>query len=253
MKLPALFRRREVWIPTVWGWLIVLTVGLLTLFGAACRLHSFLAPSHPVGAPLLVVEGWMSPEELDQAVDVFRAGSYERIVTTGGPMPRGFDRLGYGSYADLARDILVHRGLQDEKVIAVPAPASAQERTFLSGVMVREWARHEGIVVAALDVFSSGVHSRRSWLLYRMAFGSGVRVGILAARPSTYDPDAWWRTSVGAKTVLTETISWIWTELFFRPGTPSSHEEKWGVARRTPRSAGENRPEPSPGQAVMGR
>lgn len=237
MRRPVLVRRREVWIPTVWGWFFILIVGAVAIVLAGRHAYSFLAPNQPSGARLLVVEGWMSPGELDQAIDRFRDGGYGRIVTTGGPIEARLAPFDHASYAELARDYLVQRGLPSLSVTAVPAPASARDHTFLSAVMVREWLERSGLAVDALDVFSSGVHSRRSRALYRVAFGSRVRVGILAARPTTYDPDAWWRSSAGAKAVISEALGWIWTEVFFRPGAPGSHEEKWGKSWRPPVTA----------------
>ncbi|HEV8113640.1 MAG TPA: ElyC/SanA/YdcF family protein [Planctomycetota bacterium] len=229
MQRPRLLRRREVWIPTVWGCL----AGLAVCFAASVffvrHVYAFLAPEEPVGARLLVVEGWISPEELDQAAAFFRDRGYERIVTTGAPLPSGFERIGFASFAEFARDRLLARGIASDRIVAVPVPASAQDRTYLSAVIVREWAQHAGIAVDALDVFSSGVHSRRSWLLYRMAFGSGVRVGVFASRPNTYDPAAWWRTSAGTKSVLSESLAWLWTKCCFHAGPAGSHEERWGV------------------------
>ena len=221
MKRPVLVRRKVVWIPTVWGWLLILTVGAGALLLAGRHAHSFLAPNQPSGARFLVVEGWMPPRELDQAAEEFRNRGYERIITTGGPVEAGLDRVGHASYAELARDFLVQSGIPSISVTAVPAPASVQDRTYLSAVMVREWLGQSGLAVDALDVLSSGVHSRRSWALYRVALGSRVSVGIIAARPTTYDPDAWWRTSVGAKAVISEALNWIWTEIFFHPGAES--------------------------------
>jgi hypothetical protein len=61
-----------------------------------------------------------------------------------------------------------------------------------------------------------------------MAFGPDVRVGILAARPTAYDPDAWWTTSIGAKKVVMEAISWAWSMLFFHPPARGTLEEMWG-------------------------
>ena len=228
MQWPVLVRRREIWIPTIWGWLFALIITAGTLMVAVRHAHSFLAPDQPSGGRLLVVEGWMPRAELDQAVEKFRDGSYERVITTGGPVHSALDRDGRASYAEMARDYLVQRGLPATSVVAVAAPASGQDRTFLTAVMVREWLRQSGLAVDALDLFSTGVHSRRSWSLYRLAFGSRVQIGILAARPTTYDPDAWWRTSVGAKTVIPEALGWVWTEVFFHPGAPGSHAEKWG-------------------------
>lgn len=228
MSRPAFFRRREMWLPTIWGWsAILLGFGLSSLL-VVRNLHPFLAPTDPAGARFLVVEGWMGPDELEQAADIFRSGGYEHAFTTGGPIPAGFEKLGRDSFAELARDFLLRRGLPEDAVTAVPTPASAQDRSFLSAVILRDWAARKGIRLEALDLVSSGVHSRRSRMLYRIAFGPDVRIGILAARSGAYNPAAWWKTSVGAKTVLSETISLIWTGLFFRPGEPGSQAEKWG-------------------------
>src|SRR5258706_1559285 len=229
MKLPALFRRRHVWVPTVWSWLLFgLACGLAALF-ALRHLSSFLAPNEPLGARLLVVEGWIPADELDQALRAYEKGGYQRVVTTGGPIIDPYEHREAGTYAARARDYLVTNGVPPEAVVAVPAPASAQERSFLNAVMLRDWVERSDPKLDAVDLFSSGVHSRRSWLLHRIAFGPRLRVGILAATPSSYDPDAWWRTSTGAKEVLGEALGWLWTELFFHPGPPRSHEERWGV------------------------
>ena len=208
----------------------MLVVGAGILIRADRHANSFLAPNKPSGARLLVVEGWMLSDQLDQTVDRFHDGGYERIITTGGPIESALNRFGNSSYAELTKDYLVQRGLPGNSVSAVPALASNQDRTFLTAVMVRERLTKSEPAVDALDVLSSGVHSRRSWALYRLAFGSCVRIGILAARPTIYDPDAWWTTSAGAKTVLSEALGWFWTEAFFWPGAPGSHEEKWGYA-----------------------
>lgn len=232
MKLPTLFRRRHVWVPTIWGWLTLgVVLGAAGLLGLR-HAYAFLAPSEPVGAKLLVIEGWMPTAELDQSLRVYASGGYERVVTTGGPIENEFERGSAASYAERARDYLVSRGLPSRVVTAVPAPASAQDRSFLNAVVVREWAAQQGLGVESLDVVSSGAHSRRSRLLHRLAFGAAVRVGIVAAAPSSYDPAAWWRTSAGAREVLGESIAWLWAALFFHPGPPGSHEERWGVTRR---------------------
>jgi hypothetical protein len=230
MKLPALFRRRHVWVPTVWAWLVVgLACGVGALLGVR-HLYAFLAPNAPAGARILIVEGWMPADELDQALRAYERGHYERVVTTGGPIIDPYEHLETGSYAVRARDYLVKNGVPADDAVAVPAPASAQDRSFLNAVMLRDWIARSDAKVDTVDLFSSGVHSRRSWLLHRMAFGPQVRVGILAATPSSYDPEAWWRTSGGAKEVLGEALGWLWTELFFHPAPPGSQQERWGVS-----------------------
>lgn len=237
MKLPPLFRRRRVWVPTIWTWLLLLVAISASLTFAVRHISFFLAPNHPVHARLLVVEGWMDAQELDQAAATYRSGGYERIVTTGGPIDE-FEHVDpTASYAERARSYLVRSGLPTASVLAAPAPASAQNRSFLSAVMVREWATRSGLAVDELDVVSSGVHSRRSWLLYEMAFGAPVRIGIVSVRPSNYALDGWWRTSTGTKEVLAETIAWIWTKAFFHPGPRGSHDEMWGMPKPRESSA----------------
>jgi len=228
MMRPTLVRRREIWFPTIWGWFTLLVIGAVVIMQVGGRLHSFLALNEPVGARVLVVEGWMTPEGLDQAAATFHAGGYERIVTTGGPIERWPGDHGHATAAERAADYLKRRGLADTSVTVVRAPASAQDRTFLNAVMVREWAKQSELAFDALDVFSSGTHARRSRLLYRLAFGSDFKVGVWAARSSDYDPDSWWRTSIGAKDVLSQAIGLLWVKCFFWPPPPGSHEERWG-------------------------
>lgn len=232
MRFPALLRRRTIWMPTFAGWALALLAVIAALAWIFLHLHAFLAVNQPVAARLLVVEGWVSPRELDQAIALFRNGHYRSVITTGGPGTADLYQPNPVAYARLARDYLIRHGVPADTVTAVAAPESAQDRTYLSAVMVRDWLQQSGLKVDALDVFSSGVHSRRSRALYRMAFGPKVRIGILAARPGTYNPDAWWTSSNGVKTVISESISWIWTELLFWPAAQGSHEEKWGSVSR---------------------
>ncbi len=168
----------------------------------------------------------MDAEGLDQAVATFRAGTYERVVTTGGPIDWP-ELNGNTTFAQRAADYLKHHGLANASVTAVPTPASAQDRTFLSAVMVRDWAKRSAIKLDSLDVFSSGTHARRSRLLYRMAFGPNVEVGVFAARSSKYSAEAWWQTTTGARDVVDQSIGLLWVKCCFQPPPPGSHEERW--------------------------
>lgn len=217
-----LFRHREVWLPTVWGLLLVLAIAVAIVVGLARSAYQLLAPQSPApGARTLVVEGWLDRAELHQAVATARSGRYERVLTTGGPIDPTMDVGGWKSFAVRAAAQLRASGLPaDMPVIAVPAPAAAQDRSYLSALMVREWAMQNGVALGALDVYSAGVHARRSWLVYRMAFGEAVEVGVLAARPADHDPQRWWTSSVGTKTTLGEILSLAWTKCCFWPGAP---------------------------------
>lgn len=222
---PTFIRRREIWFPTIWGWLALLLIGAAMVVLVVRSLHPFLAPNEPVGARVLVVEGWMDREGLDQAVAAVRSGRYERIVTTGGPIEQWPEFHCHATFAERAADYLKRRGLAEAAVTAVPGSISAQDRTYLSAVMVREWAQRSGLALDALDVFSSGTHARRSRLLYRLAFGTDVNIGVYAARSSDYDAETWWRSSIGARDVLEQAIGLLWAKCFFRPLRSGSQAE----------------------------
>ena len=116
-------------------------------------------------------------------------------------------------------------------MVAVAAPESAQDRTFLSAVVVRDWLRRQGDTIDAVDLFSGSVHARRSRLVFRMAFGPEVDVGVFAAAPRRYALERWWTTSEGVKAVLGEAISLAWTACCFAPPTPGSHEGRSPMPR----------------------
>jgi hypothetical protein len=217
VKRPLLLRRREVWLPTIWGWLLLLALGGATLLLVARYLHGFLATTAPVGARVLVVEGWMGPEELDEAVVAFRSRGYERVVTTGGPIHHW--EAGGATFAAQAAAYLTRHGLPAAAVTIVPAARSAQDRTYQSALAVRDWARRSGTELKAIDVISDATHARRSRLLYRLAFADDVKVGVLATRAYEYDAAAWWRSSTGTKHVIEETIGLLWVKCCFRPAS----------------------------------
>jgi hypothetical protein len=235
LSAPVLFSRREVWLPTAWGVLLLLLIVSALVAAIAWSAYPLLAPNAPAhgaggeGARTLVVEGWLDRDELRQAALTARNGHYTRVLTTGGPIDPAVDAGGFQNFAVRAAAMLRLHGLTDRPVIAVPAPASAQDRSYLSAVMVRDWAQQNSVALGAIDLYSAGVHARRSWLVYRMALGDAVEVGVLAARPAEFDPRRWWTSSAGAKSTLGEAVGLAWTKCCFWPGPPGSHEERWAL------------------------
>lgn len=174
----------------------------------------------------------MPPEALDQALAAFHAGKYERAVVPGAPLDPWPNTGGYTSSADRVADYLRAQGLPESQVVVLRGPASAQDRTFLSAVLVRDWAKRAEPDLRAIDLFSEGTHARRSRMLYQIAFGPDTKVGVLASRPSGATED-WWHSAYGTRYVLDQAIALAWTKLFFWPPPKGSHEERW--ARPAPR------------------
>ena len=221
--MPKLFRRRQIWLPTLFGTVVVLAIVAALGLAALSQVGGFLAPtrfavgSDGRGARTLVVEGWLDDDALADAVALTRSGRYDRVVTSGGPIQTWRELQPWPTYAERARDYLLRHGVRETLVVAVPAPELEQDRSYLSAVMVRDWVRAQGVALAPIDVFSADVHARRSRLVYAMAFGTGVDVGIVAAPPHRWRLDRWWATSEGTKAVMSELLSLAWTKCCFWP------------------------------------
>jgi hypothetical protein len=235
MHRPPLFRRRTVWLPTLWGCLLLLSIAVLAVLGLARAAGGFLAVDAPLrtgdgrGARVLVVEGWLDPEELAAAVGVFRRGHYERVVTTGGPIAPRDDPARIGNYALRAEGQLRGLGLANAALVAVPAPPTTRDRTWHSALALHDWARTQAMPLGGIDVFTARLHARRSRIVYRMALGEAVEVGVTGPPndgiDGTDDIDSahWWRSSAATKAVLGELLSLAWTECCFWPERPDAH------------------------------
>lgn len=226
----TLFRKRQLWFPTIWGGLLILLLLTISSLFLLKQLAVILAPTAPVSdRSYLVVEGWQDEESLLAALAIFNAEQYQYMITTGGPNIR-FLSPAHATYAEQAGAFMVQHGLDAEKLIVIPAPESAQERTYLSAVMVRDWLALKEADLKGLNVHTSDVHARRTRSLYREAFPT-VEIGIYAASPQGFALNKWWQTSDGAKSVITELIGNVWVACCFQPGEPGSHYEKWAVEK----------------------
>lgn len=201
--------RRMQWTLTWQGWaialFIVLTVGIFTV----THTQSFLALNSPIPAKILVVEGWLPDYALQQALNEFNDGSYQKLVTTGGSLPLGSYLTEYQNYATLAAATLQKLGLKSENLVVVPAPQVIKDRTLASAIALQKWLTDSRTDITAIDVFTLDVHARRSWLLFKQALPN-IQIGVIATQNLDYDPHQWWRSSAGVRTVLCEAIAYIY-------------------------------------------
>ncbi|HEY4069838.1 MAG TPA: hypothetical protein VGM74_23210 [Burkholderiaceae bacterium] len=217
VRLPALFRRREVWVPTPWGLLLIVGAVAALIVAFALNAYAFLSPHQPAlgrdgrGAHTLVIEGWMPEAEVAQAIPFIRAGHYDRVLTTGPPINPLMDYGGWHTYAARAAAVLRRNGIAEPLVTTVDSPTVRRDRTYTMAVSVRDWAARSNVQLEAIDLFSVGVHTRRSRMTYRLALGPEVEVGTVVAWPIEYDPSRWWASSEGARATLYEFFGLAWT------------------------------------------
>jgi hypothetical protein len=74
-----------------------------------------------------------------------------------------------------------------------------------------------------VNVVSQEAHGRRSQYLFQKALGRDYSVGIISIAHSDYESDRWWASSEGFKTVIEESIAYLYTLVVFPfAGRPSS-------------------------------
>jgi hypothetical protein len=211
-----LFKRKEIWVPTWKGWLLFFVSFVALVVGAVAFTPAFLAPTKPLGAPVLVVEGWVSDYALERAIKLNETNHYALVITSGQNIERGLDVSHYGTYAELGAERLVNLGFKGTNLVKVPAPPSKKDRTYHSALAVRSYLL-TNTTYRSIDILSDSVHSRRTWLLYEKACGPEIKVGIISNPNDGFTSSNWWHTSNGVRNVINEAIGYLYARLVFRP------------------------------------
>jgi hypothetical protein len=189
---------------------IIALVGLLVIVIASATLPAFLAVSAPSGRGVLVVEAWIPKASLMDAVRVFQSGDYQHLVLAGGPMRANeISSPAVGSYADAAEVEVKALNVSPDKVIRIPV-SPASHRTFATAVAVRRWLATSQPSAKSVDVFTAGVHARKSWILFRYALGDGYRVGVIAGPEHSYDSHLWIFSTRGVRIVCRNVVGYIY-------------------------------------------
>lgn len=215
-KLIGLLTHRERWGLSGRGWLVLAMAILLAGWGLAWHIHPFLAVTRRVPAKVLVVEGWTHYYGVDAAVAEYKAGHYDQLLTTGGPM-EGFGPTSsvYDTEAWQSAELLEKAGLSAAAVQAVPSCFVGRDRTYNAAIALRRWLREHDQAIARINVLTEDAHARRTWLLFQEALGPNIEVGIVSVRNPDYDADRWWRSSTGVREVIDEGIAYAYAKVFF--------------------------------------
>ena len=222
-----LINRRDRLGLTLQGWLLGLALVSVVVWGLVSHAHGFFALNQPLNnADLLVVEGWVTDDNAQNAIQEFKAHPYKAIVTTGTQLPRGYYLSEYKSFAELSRASLIRMGIPTDQIIAIPAAGVPRDRSYTSAVALKNWlssqktssqkTSSQNRVYRSANLFSESVHARRSWMLFKRALGSQLELGIISVPSTDYDADRWWTQSEGFKRVLFEAIGWVYVQVFNR-------------------------------------
>ena len=211
----GLIQRRECLIPTWRGALVFLLSATLLIGIAIFNIHPFLAVSDPTPAEILVVEGWLPDYALEKVKIEFERQHYKKLYVTGGPLEIGGHLSQYKTYAEIGAATLVKIGIAKEAIEAIPAPTVLRDRTHASAKALKSLLIQQSANNSNINLVSIGVHAKRSQLLFQQAFGDFARVGVIAIENEEYDPKRWWVSSEGVRTVINETIAYVYALVIF--------------------------------------
>jgi hypothetical protein len=176
-------------------------------------IHPFLTTTNRVQGEFLVVEGWVPTYALHEAVVLFNDGGYRKVLTSGTAVSDEW--IPSDTYAAWAATRLKQIGMKSDSIQPVPCSDLHRDRTYNSALAVKKWLQDNDPVVKSVDVVTLGVHARRTRLLFQMALGNKITVGVIAVKDKDYDPAHWWRTSEGVRTVIGEGIAYLYAKCLF--------------------------------------
>jgi uncharacterized SAM-binding protein YcdF (DUF218 family) len=165
----------------------------------------------------MVVEGWIHDFALDEAVALYRTGSYSKIVCTGVPIETGSYIQQFKSYSEMTTARLLKLGVAREDIITAIGEEAKQDRTYTAATALRECLIAYNIEEKDIHLVTVGPHGRRSRLLFQMALGDEYRVGLTCLDSMSYDTEHWYRYSEGVRKVLSESVAYIYARFFFHP------------------------------------
>jgi hypothetical protein len=223
MGFPRLFRRRMILWPTFAGWLLFAILFSSPICIWALRGEKMLSRTDRKPAEILVVEGWICDDGLVAAAHEFVTGGYKLVVVTG-EYTSGRWNTQRWCFADVASAALLRSGIPADSIVRAPAEYSERMRTFESALAVRS-RLHElrGLhQPSSVNVYTAGLHARRSQLVYAKVLGEDYKVGVISWMPTNFLASPWWKSSDRAKDMIIETVGWFF-ELLLNSGRQQNY------------------------------
>lgn len=212
----GLLARKEVLVLTLKGVSCVFCVFFGLLFFIILNLQSFLAITRPLEeADYLVIDGPIPEYAVLEAIKEFEVRNYQFLITTGGPISKGYMVSGLKTYSELVAAAFVNQEFDSSNLIVIPRAQVLKDRTFANATSLKVWFDRSDQLIGTINVFCVGTHARRTRLLYQMALGSSLNVGVISTSNQEYEAHRWWRSSIGFRTVIGESIAYFYARLIF--------------------------------------
>jgi len=192
----------------------ILLVGSVVLLGLLLfyilSIHDFLAVNRPLNGQVLVVEGWFPQVPgMKDAAQAIQRGNYRSVLCVAVDLPDAHASQALPS-SQRAANRLIQLGVDAKLIHVLSVPAVNRDRTYQCALAVRAWLQEQQPDAVAIDVFTAGIHARKSQILYQKALSPGVNVGVIAATESAYPFTHWWLSRHGIYLIVRNTIGYFY-------------------------------------------
>jgi hypothetical protein len=101
-----------------------------------------------------------------------------------------------------------------DSILALETTWKTRSKTYTTAMDVSRWlADHATVSERAVNIWTMGPHSRRTWVSYRKAFGHSSKIGIISFSHGSLSPENWWKSAAGWRKVLRETVGLLYISL----------------------------------------
>ena len=216
-KYFKLYKKKSCRKPTLLGWIVIIAIVLIGGSLLLQNLYSFLTVNKPVKSKTMVIEGWIPDYSVKKAIQLFRDDHYENMIVTGIPILQWQSVSDYQNVAEATAAVIRKLGFRDTIYLA-PIPSSIlRDRTYSTAVVTKALFEQHPQWDKSFNIYSVGVHSRRSRLMFEKAFGNDYKIGIYADHDKSFDSAHWWKYSKGFRNVGNEFMAYLFVRLFFHP------------------------------------
>lgn len=179
--------------------------------------YNFLFLNKAISTKTMVLEGWVPTYALQKVIKDYKYGEYENLIVTGIPITQYeyASEFNYTSQATI--QALKHFGFTDTIYEADITTNIYKDRTYTTALVATKIFKQHPEWKKSFNIYSMGVHSRRSRLLFKKAFPDDYEIGIIAQSDRTFIGEKWWTSSIGFRNISNETLAYFYNLFFFHP------------------------------------
>lgn len=131
------------------------------------------------------------------------------IVVVGGPLRHS---TWSSTYRTRARMLAL--GLDKNSIIPVQHHNGTYHQTYWSAIALKDWLLKSKISTRFVDIYTVGVHSRKSYTIFNRVLSPAFKVGVISGTPLYYRPGSWFLSKTGIYLVFKNFFGYLYGKFF---------------------------------------